>query len=69
MEVLLDNARKLIMTKTNTTTSKVLWTFPLEIIAAMKAIADREGVKPSVLATRAFREFIDRNRTISIPID
>ena len=49
------------MSKTNTTTSKVLWTFPLEVIAGIKAIADKEGVKPSVIATRAFREFLDRN--------
>ncbi len=57
------------MGKTNTTTSKVLWTFPLEVVAGIKAIADREGVKPSVIATRAFKEFIDRNRTIKIHID
>ena len=57
------------MSKVNTTTSRVFWTFPLEIIAEVKQIAESRGVKSSVLATQIFREWLDRNRTIKISIE
>ena len=57
------------MSKVNTTTSRTFWTFPVEIIAELKQISESRGVKPSVLVTQIFREWLDRNRTVNIPID
>ena len=57
------------MSKVNTTTSRTFWTFPLEVIAEVKQVAELRGVKPSALATQIFREWLDQNRTIKIPID
>ena len=52
------------MAKLNVLTSKTNWTYPLELIDRIKALAEKKHLKPSQLVVQIFHDYLDRHESI-----